>query len=165
MALQPIHDLIRAHVLGAERLHADDTTMPLMAKGGTQTARLWTYVRDDRPFADGAPPAALYSFSADRRMEHPTRHLAGWTDILQADAYGGYNGLYDATRKPAPVLSALCWSHARRKFFELADIKATARKGKKVAEEISPIALEALQRMDLIFDAEREITGVMPVSK
>lgn len=165
MALQPIHDLIRAHVLGAERLHADDTTMPLMAKGGTQTARLWTYVRDDRPFADGAPPAALYSFSADRRMEHPTRHLAGWTGILQADAYGGYNGLYDATRKPAPVLSALCWSHARRKFFELADIKATARKGKKVAEEISPIALEALQRMDLIFDAEREITGVMPVSK
>jgi transposase len=160
MALQPIHDLIRAHVLGAERLHADDTTVPLMAKGGTQTARLWTYVRDDRPFAGGGPPAALYSFSADRRMEHPTRHLAGWTGILQADAYGGYNGLYDATRKPAPVLRALCWSHARRKFFELADIKATARKGKKVAEEISPIALEAVQRMDLIFDAEREITGM-----
>ena len=160
MALQPIHDLIRAHVLGAERLHADDTTVPLMAKGGTQTARLWTYVRDDRPFAGGAPPAALYCFSADRRMEHPTRHLAGWTGILQADAYGGYNGVYDAAHKPAPVRRALCWSHARRKFFELADIKATARKGKKVAEEISPIALEAVQRMDLIFDAEREITGM-----
>lgn len=103
VALQPIHDLIRTHVLGAERLHADDTTVPLMAKGGTQTARLWTYLRDDRPFAGGAPPAALYYFSTDRRMEHPTRHLAGWTGILQADAYGGYNRVYDAARKPAPV--------------------------------------------------------------
>ncbi|MBD1205439.1 MAG: IS66 family transposase [Rhodobacteraceae bacterium] len=165
MALQPIHDLIRAHVLGAERLHADDTTVPLMAKGGTQTARLWTYLRDDRPFAGGAPPAALYGFSTDRRMEHPTRHLAGWTGILQADAYGGYNGVYDAARKPAPVLSALCWSHARRKFFELADIKATARKGKKVAEEISPIALEAVKRIDVIFDVEREITGLSAAAR
>jgi len=164
-ALQPIHDLIRAHVLSAERLHADDTTVPLMAKGGTQTARLWTYLRDDRPFAGGAPPAALYYFSTDRRMEHPTRHLAGWTGILQADAYGGYNGVYDAARKPAPVFSALCWSHARRKFFELADIKATAKKGKGVAEEISPIALEAVKRIDAIFDAEREITGMSAVAR
>lgn len=160
VALQPIHDLIRAHVLGAERLHADDTTVPLMAKGGTQTARLWTYLRDDRPFAGRAPPAALYSFSTDRRKEHPTRHLAGWTGILQADAYGGYNDLYSAQHKPAPVLSALCWSHARRKFFELADIKAIARKGRSVAEEISPIALEAVKRFDAIFAVEREITGV-----
>ena len=160
VALQPIHDLIRTHVLGAERLHADDTTVPLMAKGGTRTARLWTYVRDDRPFAGGAPPAALYSFSTDRRMVHPTRHLAGWTGILQADAYGGYNGVYDAARKPAPVLSALCWSHARRKFFELADIKTTARKGRPIAEDISPIALEAVKRIDAIFDVEREITGL-----
>ena len=165
MALQPIHDLIRAHVLGAERLHADDTTVPLMAKGGTQTARLWTYVRDDRPFAGGAPPAALYSFSTDRRMEHPTRHLAGWTGILQADAYGGYNGVYDTARKPAPVLSALCWSHARRKFFELADIKATTRKGRSVAEDISPIALDAVKRIDAIFNAEREITGLSAAAR
>lgn len=160
VALQPIHDLIRVHVLGAERLHADDTTVPLLAKGGTQTARLWTYLRDDRPFAGGAPPAALYYFSTDRRKEHPTRHLTGWTGILQADAYGGYNDLYHASHRPAPVLSALCWSHARRKFFELADIKSTARKGKKVAEEISPIALEAVKRFDAIFDAERKITGL-----
>lgn len=160
VALQPIHDLIRAHVLGAGRLHADDTTVPLLAKGGTRTARLWTYLRDDRPFGGGAPPAALYSFSTDRRKEHPSRHLAGWTGILQADAYGGYNDLYRADHKPAPVLSALCWSHARRKFFELADIKATARKAKNVAEEISPIALEAVKRFDAIFDAEREITGL-----
>lgn len=160
IALQPIHALIRAHVLGAERLHADDTTVPLLAKGGTHTARLWTYLRDDRPFAGGAPPAALYYFSTDRRKEHPTRHLTGWTGILQADAYGGYNELYDAAHKPAPVLSALCWSHARRKFFELADIKTTARKGRSVAEGISPIALEAVKRLDAIFDVEREITGL-----
>jgi transposase len=160
VALQPIHDLIRAHVLGAERLHADDTTVPLLAKGGTQTARLWTYLRDDRPFGGGAPPAALYCFSTDRRKEHPTRHLAGWTGILQADAYSGYNDLYRHDHKPAPVRSALCWAHARRKFFELADIKATAYKGKKVAEEISPVALEAVQRFDAIFDVEREINGL-----
>ena len=165
VALQPLHDLISAHVLGAERLHADDTTVPLMAKGGTQTARLWTYLRDDRPFAGRAPPAALYYFSTDRRMEHPTRHLAGWTGILQADAYGGYNGVYDTAHKPAPVRSALCWSHARRKFFELADIKATARKGKKIAEEISPIALDAVKRMDRIFEAEREINGLSAVAR
>jgi hypothetical protein len=164
-ALQPIHDLIRTHVLGAERLHADDTTVPLMARGGTQTARLWTYLRDDRPFAGGAPPAALYYFSTDRRMEHPTRHLAGWSGILQADAYGGYNGVYDAARKPAPVFSALCWSHARRKFFELADIKATARKGRPIAEDISPIALEAVKRIDAIFDVEREITGLTAAAR
>ena len=159
-ALAPIHALIRAHVLAAKRLHADDTTVPLLAKGGTTTARLWTYLRDDRPFADGAAPAALYYFSTDRRMQHPTKHLAGWTGILQADAYGGYNDLYSAQHKPAPALSALCWSHARRKFFELADIKASARKGKKVAEEISPVALEAVRRFDAIFEIERGINGL-----
>lgn len=158
--LAPIHALIRAHVLAARRLHADDTTVPLLAKGGTTTARLWTYLRDDRPFAGGAPPAALYYFSTDRRMEHPTKHLAGWTGILQADAYGGYNELYSADHKPSPALSALCWSHARRKFFELADIKATARKGRSVAEQISPVALEAVNRFDAIFDVEREINGL-----
>jgi transposase len=165
VALQPIHDLIHAHVLSAERLHADDTTVPLMAKGGTQTARLWTYVRDDRPFAGGTPPAALYHFSTDRRKEHPTRHLAGWTGIVQADAFGGYNDLYRANHKPAPLRSALCWSHARRKFFELADIKATARKGRSVAEEISPIALDAVKRIDAIFDVEREITGLSAAAR
>ena len=134
--------------------------MPLLAKGGTKTAGLWTYLRDDRPFGGGAPPAALYSFSTDRRKGHPTRHLTGWTGILQADAYGGYNDLYRHDHKPAPVRSAPCWAHAWRKVFELADIKATASKGKKVAEEISPIAREAVKRFDAIFDIEREINGL-----
>ena len=155
-ALQPIHDLIRAHVLAAERLHGDDTTVPLLARGGSRQARLWTYVRDDRPFAGSAPPAALFCFSPDREMTNPNRHLAGWAGTLQADAYGGYNDLYRANRNPAPVLSALCWSHARRKFFELADIAGNVRKGKP-AHEISPVALEAVTRINALFDIERGI--------
>ncbi len=158
-ALAPIHALIRNHVLAAERLHGDDTTVPLLAKGGTQTARLWTYVRDDRPFAGQAPPAALFYFSRDREMAHPNRHLAGWQGVLQADAYGGYNDLYRGDRDPGPVLSALCWSHARRKFFELADIKENARR-KKPAHDISPVALEAVKKIDAIFDIERQINGL-----
>jgi transposase len=165
VALAPIHALIERHVLDGGRLHGDDTTVPLLARGGTKTARLWTYVRDDRPWNGGAPPAALFHFSADRRKEHPTRHLAGWHGVLQSDVYGGYNDLYLADRSPGPVRSALCWSHARRKFFELADIKAIARKGKKVAEEISPIALDAVTRIDAIFAVEREITGLSAATR
>ncbi|MCE8548502.1 IS66 family transposase [Ruegeria pomeroyi] len=163
-ALAPIHALIRNHVLAAERLHGDDTTVPLLAKGGTQTARLWTYVRDDRPFGGGAPPAALFHFSRDREMAHPNRHLAGWQGVLQADAYGGYNDLYRGDRDPGPVLSALCWSHARRKFFELADIKKNARQ-KKPAHDISPVALEAVKKIDAIFDIERQINGLHSASR
>ncbi len=158
-ALAPIHALIWNHVLAAERLHGDDTTVLLLAKGGTQTARLWTYVRDDRPFGGGAPPAALFHFSRDREMAHPNRHFAGWQGVLQADAYGGYNDLYRGDRDPGPVLSALCWSHARRKFFELADIKENARQ-KKPAHDISPVALEAVKKIDAIFDIERQINGL-----
>ena len=158
-ALAPIHTLIQAHVLEAKRLHGDDTTVPLLAKGGTRTARLWTYVRDDRPFAGDAPPAALFYFSRDREMAHPNRHLAGWQGVLQADAYGGYNDLYRGDRDPGPVESALCWSHARRKFFELADIKEKARK-RKPTHDISPVALEAVTRIDAIFDVERGINGL-----
>lgn len=165
VALAPIHALIERHVLDGGRLHGDDTTVPLLARGGTKTARLWTYVRDDRPWDGGVPPAALFKFSTDRRKEHPTRHLAGWNGVLQSDVYGGYNDLYLADRSPGPVRSALCWSHARRKFFELADIKAIARKGKKVAEEISPIAFDAVTRIDAIFAVEREINGMSAAAR
>jgi len=159
VALAPIHALIKDHVLSADRLHGDDTTVPLLARGGTKTARLWTYVRDDRPFNGGAPPAALFHFSRDREMVHPNKHLAGWQGILQSDVYAGYNDLYRYDRDPGPVTSALCWSHARRKFFELADIAGNVRKGKP-AHDISPIALEAVQRIDAIFDIERDINGL-----
>src|SRR6202162_4804124 len=93
LVLQPLHELIEAHVLGAERLHGDDTTVPILAKVKTVTGHIWTYVRDDRPFGGRAPPAALYYAALARRKEHPERHLHGFTGILQADAYSGYNGL------------------------------------------------------------------------
>ena len=148
----------RAHVLAAERLHGDDTTVPILAKGKTDTGRIWVYVRDERPFGGQGPPAALFYASRDRTAEHPERHLAGWSGILQADAYSGYNRLYAPERKPGRIVEALCWSHARRKFFELADIAANARRGKN-APPISPIALEAVTRIDAIFDVERDING------
>ncbi|MDA3888047.1 MAG: IS66 family transposase [Allgaiera sp.] len=159
VALAPIHELIERHVLEGARLHGDDTTVPLLARGGTRTARLWTYVRDDRPWDGSAPPAALFKFSRDRQMIHPNKHLAGWHGVLQADAYSGYNDLYLADRHPGPARSALCWSHARRKFFELADIAGNVRKNKP-AHDISPVALEAVKRIDAIFDIEREINGM-----
>src|SRR4029077_3515087 len=102
------------------------------------------------------PPAALYHASRDRRHEHPARHLHGFTGILQADAYSGYNELY--SRPEGPITAALCWAHARRQFFELADIATNARRGKN-ASAISPIALEALKRIDALFDIERGING------
>jgi transposase len=157
-ALRPLHALIEAHVMAAERLHGDDTTVPILAKGQTKTGRVWVYVRDDRPFGGKDPPAALFYASRDRTREHPERHLAGYAGILQADAFDGYNRLYLADRKPGPVVEALCWSHARRKFFELADIAANARRGKN-APPISPIALEAVKRIDALFGIEREING------
>jgi transposase len=157
-ALQPLYALIERQVLAAERLHGDDTTVPILAKGKTVKGRMWTYVRDDRPFGGRAPPAALYYASRDRRHEHPARHLAGFTGILQADAYSGYNELYDPARLQGPITPALCWAHARRQFFELADIAANARRGKQ-APAISPIALEAVKRIDALFDIERGING------
>jgi transposase len=157
-ALRPLHTLIERHVLSAERLHGDDTTVPILAKGKTETGRVWTYVRDDRPFGGKDPPAALFYASRDRRGEHPERHLTNWSGVLQADAFSGYVRLYPPDRKPGPIVEALCWSHARRKFFELADIAANARRGKNAP--ISPIALEAVKRIDAIFEIEREINGV-----
>jgi transposase len=103
-ALMPLYRLIETHVLAAARLHGDDTTVPVMARGKTDTARLWVYVRDDRPFAGADPPAALFHYSRDRRGTHPRSHLVSWSGILQADAYGGYNDLYTAGRQPAPCL-------------------------------------------------------------
>jgi transposase len=157
-ALQPLYALIERHVLAAERLHGDDTTVPILAKGKTVKGHIWTYVRDDRPFGGHAPPAALYYASRDRRHEHPAQHLHSFTGILQADAYSGYNELYDPSRPQGPIAAALCWAHARRQFFELADIAANARRGKN-ATAISPLALEAVKRIDALFDIERGING------
>jgi len=152
-ALAPLVELIRRHVLDAARLHGDDTTVPVLAKGKTVTGRVWGYVRDDRPFAGPAPPAAVFFYSRNRDGEHPKRHLAGYAGILQADAYGGFNSLYDPQRSPAPITEAACWSHGRRKFFVLADIAKSA----PGSERPAPLALGAVRRIDAIFAIEGEI--------
>ena len=173
VALEPLLRRIEAHVFAAERLHGDDTTVPVLAKGKTVTGRTWVYVRDDRPFAGSAdasghperkqtgPPAAMFYYSRDRAGEHPRSHLANWSGLLQADAYGGYNQLYDGDRKPGLILEAACWAHARRPFFVLADIELSARRKAdgKTPPVISPLALEAVRRIDALFEIERTING------
>jgi hypothetical protein len=161
--LRPLYELIKAHVLAAERVHGDDTTVPVLAKGKTRTGRIWTYVRDDRPFGGKAPPAAVFFYSPDRTGVHPEQHLAGYAGILQADAYSGFNALYASDRKPGPITEAGCWAHARRKLFELADIASKAHNGKPAT--ISPIAFEAVQKFDAIFALERSINGSLPETR
>jgi hypothetical protein len=157
-AVMPLFHLIERHVLAAERLHGDDTTIRILAKGKCTTGRIWTYVRDDRPFAGPAPPAAVYYASSDRRGEHPQKHLAAFAGILQADCYNGFEPLFDPQKKVLPITPAFCFAHARRGFFELADIEKNARDGKK-GKPVSPIALEAVRRLDALFEIERAING------
>lgn len=161
--LRPLYELIKAHVFAAERVHGDDTTVPVLAKGKTRTGRIWTYVRDDRPFGGKVPPAAVFFYSADRAGIHPEQHLAGYSGILQADAYSGFNVLYAPDRKGGPITEAGCWAHARRKLFELADIASKARNRKPAT--ISPIAFEAVQKFDAIFALERSINGMSPAER
>ena len=157
--LAPIVKQIERHVLSASdedhgsamrRIHADDTTVPVLAKGKCTTGRLWAYVRDDRPFAGSAAPAVLLYYARDRGAEHPERHLATYSGLMQADAYAGYNGLYAGDRKPGMIYEAACWAHGRRKFFELAELQK------------APIAIEAVRRIDELFAIEREINGKPP---
>ena len=148
--LAPLTALIKEHVLAGGRVHADDTTVPVLASSRTVTGRLWTYVRDDRPFGGPAPPAAWFGYSRDRRGEHPATHLDGWSGIVQADAYAGYNALAKPGRQPAPVTLAGCWAHARRGLFRLAELGR------------APLAVEAVRRIDCLFEVERTINGVVP---
>ena len=148
--LMPLVDVIRHHVFAAARIHADDTTVPVLAKGKTRTGRLWTYVRDDRPFAGSDPPAAEFFYSPDRGGAHPEQHLAGYAGLMQADAYPGFGRLYEANRKGGPIIEAACWAHGRRKFFDLARLTK------------APIAAEAVKRIDVLFAIEREINGLAP---
>ena len=158
--LAPLVSRIAAHVFAAERLHGDDTTVPVLAKGKTDTGRCWVYVRDDRPFGGPDPPAAIFYYSRDRSGAHPQAHLADYVGILQADAFAGYNKLYEADRKPGPLVEAACWVHARRPFFVMADIAANARrKAQGKIAVISPLALEMVQRIDALFEIERSING------
>ena len=125
--LQPIVEGIRRHVFAADKIHTDDTPVPVLEPGlgRTRTGRLWVYVRDDRPFCGPAPPAAVYFYSPDRRGEHPAAHLAPFTGFSQADAYSGFAALYEPQQaspglpaRPA-ITEVACWSHCRRSIFDV----------------------------------------------
>jgi transposase len=146
-SLQPLTETIEAHVRAAARIHADETPVPVLAKGKTKDGRLWTIVRDDRPFGGPDPPAAVFFYSPNRSGVHAERFLADYTGIMQADAFSGFGRLYKASREPGPVTEAGCWAHARRGFFELPELQ----KG--------PIAIQAVKRIDALFAIEREING------
>ncbi len=142
--LGPLVDAIQKHVLAGGKLHADDTPMPVLAPGNgkTKTGRLWTYVRDDRPAGDPSAPAVWFAYSADRKGEHPRRHLQTFRGALQADAYAGFHHLYGER-----IYEAACWAHARRKFHEIHVVHA------------SPTTTEALARIGALYAIEDEIRG------
>jgi transposase len=143
--LEPLVEALRRYVTAASKLHADDTPVPVLApgQGKTKTGRLWTYVRDDRPAGDAASPAVWFAYSPDRKGEHPERHLEKFRGTLQADAYAGFNQLYENGR----IQQAACWAHVRRKFYDLEQAHA------------SPVAREALQRIGALYGVEEQIRG------
>jgi transposase len=146
--LQPLVEALRRQVMSAPKLHADDTPVPVLAPGlgRTKIGRLWTYVRDDRPAGAATPPAVWFAYSPDRKGEHPGQHLRDFRGVLQADAYAGFNHLYEDGR----IQEAACWAHVRRKFYDL-----------QVAHH-SPVAQEALERIAALYAIEDEIRGRPP---
>jgi len=147
----PLVEVLGRYVRVAEKIHADDTPVPVLdpGRGKTKTGRLWTYVRDDRPAGSRDPPAVWYRYSPDRRSEHPLAHLRGYRGILQADAYSGFAQLYVG----GEIVEAACWAHARRKFYDLYVVNR------------SPIATEALQRIAALYAIERDIRGSLPAQR
>jgi transposase len=146
--LEPLVEALRRYVMAAGKLHADDTRVPVLAPGlgKTKTGRLWTYVRDDRPAGDQAAPAVWFAYSPDRGGEHPRQHLRTFQGALQADAYAGFNQLYQDGR----IQEVACWAHVRRKFYDLEQAHC------------SPLAKEALQRIAALYAIEDEIRGRPP---
>lgn len=146
--LAPLVEALRRYVLAPGKLHGDDIPVPVLApgKGSTKTGRLWVYVRDNRPAGDVAAPAVWFTYSPDRKGEHPQRHLQNFTGILQADAYAGYGPLYEA----GGIVEAACMAHARRKFHDIHVLHA------------SPTTTEALARISALYVIEREVRGELP---
>ena len=146
--LAPLVAALQRYALSTGKVHADDTPVPVLApgQGQTKTGRLWTYVRDDRPAGNTAAPAVWFAYSPDRKGEHPQRHLETFRGTLQADAYAGFNQLYQGDR----IQEAACWAHVRRKLYDLQQAHA------------SPLATEAVKRIGTLYDIEREIRGRSP---
>src|SRR5262245_27899698 len=152
----PLVEAVADHVMAADKLHVDDTPVPVLAPGTgkTKTGRLWVYLRDERPFSGQAPPAVVYRYSPDRKAEHPRAQLTGFHGFLQADGYSGFGPLYQAANgQPATVIEVACWAHVRRNFY---DIHAATN---------APIAGEALQRIGQLFDIERAAMGRPPAQR
>ena len=149
--LEPLVDVLGRYVLAAEKVHADDTPVPVLdpGRGKTKTGRLWTYVRDDRPAASRDPPAVWYRYSPNRKGEHPQTHLRHFRGVLQADAYAGFGPLYET----GEIVEAACWAHARRKFYDIYMV------------DRSPIATEAMQRIGALYAIERDIRGTLPAQR
>jgi transposase len=147
-ALAPLVEALAAEVMASDTLHVDDTPVPVLAPGAgkTKTGRLWTYVRDERPFSGDRPPVALFFYSPDRKGEHPRTHLKDFAGVIHADGYAGFNELFAGGR----IVEAGCWAHARRKFF---DVHAAIG---------SPIAKEALDRIGQLYGVEETIKGLPP---
>jgi transposase len=152
--LDPLVEALARYVVASPTLHGDDTPVPVLepGRGKTRTGRLWTYVRDGRPWGDSAAPAVLLRYSPDRRGEHPAAHLKRFTGILHADGYAGFDRLYQDQddQKAARIREAACWAHVRRKFY---DIHESNR---------SPVAAEALARVGALYAIEATIRGRPP---
>jgi transposase len=146
--LAPLVEELRRHVMAGHKIHGDDTPVPVLepGRGKTKTGRLWTYVRDDRPAGDETPPAVWYCYTPDRKGEHPQAHLRDFTGTLQADAYAGYEKVYES----GCIQEAACWAHVRRKFYDL------------LVAHKSPVAAEAVERIAELYAIEQEIRGRLP---
>jgi transposase len=153
--LNPLVTAISRHVLQADKLHADDTPVPVLCpgRGTTRQGRLWTYVRDDRPAGLEVPPAVWFVYSPDRKGEHPRRHLQHFEGVLQADGYAGFDKLYNEADPDHPIKEAACWAHVRRKFYDI-----------QVATD-SPVGSEALVRIAELYGIETEIRGQLAAAR
>jgi transposase len=153
--LRPLVDALQRHVLAGNKLHADDTPVPVLCpgRGTTKQGRLWTYVRDDRPSGGSDPPAVWFAYSPDRKGLHPRSHLRNFRGILQADGYAGFDKLYNDTDPDHPIKEAACWAHVRRKFYDIHE--ATK----------SPLAMTALQRIGELYGIEEQIRGQLAAAR
>ena len=146
--LKPIRERILGQLRSSTKLFADETTAPVLdpGRGRTKTGQLWAYARDDRPWGGTDPPAVAYVYAPDRTASQPITQLTGFKGVLQVDGYAGYRAL----AQKGDVDLACCWSHVRRRFYDLA------------VAEASPIASEALQRIALLYAVEKDIRGRSP---
>lgn len=143
--LEPLIEELQKSIFSSSHLHGDDTPVKVLAPGfgKTKTGRMWVYVRDGRPWGDNIPPAVCYFYSPDRKGARPLKHLQSFSGILHADAYSGYNGVYNEK-----VSEAACWAHLRRKFYEVTVVSDNAN-----------VAIEVLEEIGKIYQIEEEIRG------